>query len=95
MQTPINKRVISKTPPIGLSREEASDYVGLSPNIFDELVRIGALPKSLDLGIRRRVWNRNAIDLAFNNLAGLNDNQSSGSSEPTSENTLLKRLTDG
>lgn len=53
--------------PRGLQREAAAGYVGISPSKFDELVRDGRMPppKLID---RRKVWDRNALDSAFDDL---------------------------
>jgi hypothetical protein len=51
----------------GLSRDEAAMYIGVSPRKFDELVHDGRMPgpKRID---RRLIWDRYAIDLAFDAL---------------------------
>lgn len=57
-------------PPRGLSREEAAAYVGISPSLFDRLVKEGVLPKPVHLG-GRIVWDRTRLDLAFGALSDL------------------------
>ena len=54
-------------PPRGLSRESAACYIGVSPSKFDELVERGQMPlaKRID---GRKVWDRNAVDQAFDDL---------------------------
>jgi predicted DNA-binding transcriptional regulator AlpA len=52
----------------------AAEYVGVSPSKFDELVRVGQLPKPKRIGARV-LWDRHAVDAAFANLPGDNDNQ--------------------
>jgi len=79
-------------PPIGLSRGEAAEYVGLSPNTFDELVQLGIYPKPLELGIRRRIWHRKALELAMDRIANIYPFEITGSPETTQSNTLLKKL---
>lgn len=51
----------------GLNREEAALYVGISVGKFDELVAKGLMPtpKRID---RRKVWDRHALDAAFEDL---------------------------
>ena len=57
--------------PAGLSRCEAAAYVGVSPVAFDALVASGLMPPPLPLGIRRKIWNIRALDLALDKLAGI------------------------
>lgn len=54
-------------PPRGLSREEAARYVGFGSTKFDQLVQDGRMPKGKRVD-GRVVWDRFALDLAFNNL---------------------------
>jgi hypothetical protein len=51
-------------PPRGLSREIASQYIGVSVSKFDEMVTDGRMPspKRIDA---RKVWDRDALDRAF------------------------------
>ena len=49
---------------LGLSREKSARYIGVSPNKFDELVRIGAMPKPRRIH-RRKLWDRRELDDAF------------------------------
>ena len=53
--------------PRGLQREVAARYVGISPTKFDEMVADGRMPgpKLID---RRKVWDRLALDEAFDAL---------------------------
>lgn len=53
--------------PRGVSREAAAAYVGVSPVKFDGMVKDGRmpLPRCIDA---RRVWDRHALDLAFDKL---------------------------
>jgi len=57
------------SPRRGLNREEAAQYVGISPSKFDQLVADGRMPgpKLLD---RRRVWDMRRLDQAFELLPG-------------------------
>lgn len=59
--------------PRGLSRVEAARYVGVSPGTFDKLIADGIMPKPKQIRARR-VWDRQALDLAFSSLdAGADD----------------------
>lgn len=53
--------------PRGLSREEAAEYIGISPSKFDELVKTGVMPSPKEIGARR-VWDRHGLDSAFDDL---------------------------
>lgn len=56
-------------PPRGLRREEAAAYLAISPSLFDELVKDGRMPRPKTVG-RRRIWDRLALDRAFEALPG-------------------------
>lgn len=51
-------------PPRGLSREASAAYIGVSVGKFDEMVADGRMPapKRIDA---RKLWDRDALDLAF------------------------------
>ena len=49
---------------LGMSREEAAEYVGVSTFLFDELVDDGRMPKPKVVN-SRRVWSRAQIEKAF------------------------------
>ncbi len=55
--------------PRGLSRFEAAQYIGVSPGTFDKLVEEGAMPKPKHIRARR-VWDREAVDMAFTAMGG-------------------------
>ena len=61
-------------PPLGLCREQAAAYIGISPSLFDALVGDGRMPLPKRIN-RRRLWGRRAIESAF---AELPDNGSAG-----------------
>jgi len=54
-------------PPRGMSRIEAAEYVGISPSLFDTLVRDGRMPGPKLIN-SRTVWDRFALDRAFDQL---------------------------
>ena len=60
------------TPKRGLTKVEAASYVGISPTTLDRLVAQGKLPKPLK-AFSRRIWDINALDAAFEVLAGTTD----------------------
>jgi predicted DNA-binding transcriptional regulator AlpA len=54
-------------PPRGLSRQEAAAYVGISPSLFDMLVKDGRMPAPKRINART-VWDRLQLDAAFATL---------------------------
>ena len=59
--------------PRGLSRVDASRYIGVSPGTFDKLVEDGTMPKPKHIRARR-VWDRAALDNAFTRIGeGVDD----------------------
>ena len=48
----------------GLSREEASEYVGVGHTLFDAMVADGRMPKPYLINTRR-VWARLELEQAF------------------------------
>ena len=54
-------------PPRGLSREEAAAYIGVSPTLFDTLVKDGRMPGPKRIN-SRVVWDRLKLDVAFEAL---------------------------
>ena len=51
-------------PPRGLSRVQAAAYIGVSPSLFDEMVKDGRMPKPMRINART-VWDRIKLDEAF------------------------------
>jgi hypothetical protein len=62
--------------PRGLCREQAAAYVGVSPSKFDELVKDHFMPPPIPIGARR-LWDRLALDRAFDALADGGERDSS------------------
>jgi predicted DNA-binding transcriptional regulator AlpA len=56
-------------PPRGLSREEAAAYVGISPSLFDMMIKDGRMPEPKHIN-SRVVWDRLKLDAAFDALPG-------------------------
>jgi len=56
-------------PPRGLSRSEAAAYVGISPSLFDMMVKDGRMPGAKRIN-SRVIWDRRKLDLAFDALPG-------------------------
>ena len=55
--------------PRGLSRAEAARYVGVSPSLFDCMVKDGRMPPPKRIN-SRTVWDRRRLDEAFDSLPG-------------------------
>ena len=55
-------------PPRGLSREQAAAYVGVSPSLFDILIKDGRMPGPKRIN-SRVIWDRLKLDAAFDALA--------------------------
>ena len=51
-------------PPRGLSRGEAAAYIGVSPSLFDQMVKDHRMPCPKRIN-SRTVWDRLALDEAF------------------------------
>ncbi|MCX5579960.1 helix-turn-helix transcriptional regulator [Kaistia terrae] len=61
-------------PPRGLSRTMAAAYIGVSPSLFDEMVKDGRMPKPKLIN-SRTVWDRFGLDESF---AALPSNEDAG-----------------
>lgn len=75
-----NHSPLPRPPRRGLSREEAADYVGVSPSLFDQMVSDGRMPQPKPVNARL-VWDRYRLDEAFERLpdrAGKQDAASAG-----------------
>ncbi len=59
----------SNLPPRGLNREAAAAYVGVGPTKFDEMVQDGRMPQPKKID-SRKIWDRHALDRAFDRLDG-------------------------
>ena len=70
--------------PLGLEREAAAAYCGMTPDSFDAAVRRGILPQPLPTGGRRRIWHRDAPKSALDELAGI--------AQPSPEQEALRRV---
>ena len=51
-------------PPRGLSRVEAAAYIGVSPSLFDTMVKDHRMPSAKRINARV-VWDRLRLDAAF------------------------------
>jgi excisionase family DNA binding protein len=58
------ERLLPRPVPLGLSREEAAEYVGVSASLFDAMVKDGRMPPPKTIN-RRRVFDRHRLDAAF------------------------------
>ena len=64
----------SSLAPRGLSRVQAAAYIGVSPSLFDGMVKDGRMPKPMRINART-VWDRIKLDEAF---AALSDSHRDG-----------------
>ena len=64
----------SSLAPRGLSRVQSAAYIGVSPSLFDEMVKDGRMPKPMRINART-VWDRVKLDEAF---AALSDDTNRG-----------------
>jgi predicted DNA-binding transcriptional regulator AlpA len=78
---PVSQKIVSSgLQPIqrrGLRRTEASEYIGISPSKFDELVKDRRMPtpKRIDGCV---IWDIRQLDSAFNHLPGGGDDDDDG-----------------
>jgi predicted DNA-binding transcriptional regulator AlpA len=66
------KQLPLSLPPRGLSRCEAAAYVGVSPSLFDQMVKDGRMPQPKRIN-NRTVWDRHRLDVAFEVLPDSNN----------------------
>ena len=64
---PIRRPAVSPPSRRGLSRVEAAQYIGVSPSTFDKMISDGIMPGPKRI-YSRTVWDRRALDLAFEAL---------------------------
>ena len=57
-----------KIEPRGLSRIQAAAYIGVSPSLFDEMVKDGRMPQPKRIN-SRVVWDKRLLDEAFEALS--------------------------
>ena len=62
-----NSSLPPNLPPIGLSRLQAAEYLGIGTTLFDRLVADGRMPKPKRID-GRMVWDRRRLDQAFTEL---------------------------
>jgi predicted DNA-binding transcriptional regulator AlpA len=51
-----------------LQREQAAEYLGVSPSLFDEMVGDGRMPKAVVLSERRYGWVQDELDACIAEL---------------------------
>lgn len=59
----------------GISRKEAASIIGVSVGTFNNLVKTGQMPGGIRIG-RRIVWDKQAVEAAFDMLFGANTRDS-------------------
>ena len=68
LESVVQTRILPVSPR-GLSRSEAAAYVGVSPSLFDAMVKDGRMPQPKRINTRT-IWDRARIDEAFEALPG-------------------------
>jgi predicted DNA-binding transcriptional regulator AlpA len=66
MSTAASRRTVYLIP-IGLSREQAADYISVGTTLFDTLVEDGRMPAPRAIN-GRNVWDREEIEACFKAL---------------------------
>ena len=66
------KQLPLSLPPRGLSRYDAAAYVGVSPSLFDQMVKDRRMPQPKRIN-NRTVWDRHQLDAAFEVLPDSNN----------------------
>jgi predicted DNA-binding transcriptional regulator AlpA len=66
---PRHESLPQNLPPRGLNRDAAAQYIGIGVGMFDQMVKSGRMPQPIRIG-GRKVWDRYAIDDAFDALSG-------------------------
>lgn len=59
--------VLDRFQAIGLSRETAARFIGVSPGTFDAMVVDGRMPRPRRVN-RRKLWDRRELEAAFDDL---------------------------
>ena len=67
MKTDRGKALPYNLPPRGLSRTESAAYIGVSPSLFDMMVKDGRMPKPKSIN-SRTVWDIRRLDKFFDEL---------------------------
>jgi predicted DNA-binding transcriptional regulator AlpA len=62
-----NQTISLNYAPLGMSREEVAQHIGIGTTLFDKMVADGRMPPPKCINTRR-VWNRIAIEQAFAEL---------------------------
>jgi predicted DNA-binding transcriptional regulator AlpA len=68
-------------PPRGLSRVQSAAYIGVSPSLFDEMVKDRRMPPPIRIN-SRVLWDRLQLDEAF---AALSDRATDSDNDPWSK----------
>jgi hypothetical protein len=75
---------VGEWPAAGLSREAAARFIGVSPALFDRLVREGVMPRPIPLQ-RRRIWFVETLTERLRQLSGLVGEMAASASIATCE----------
>ena len=75
----MSRKLIQPQDRIGLSRVEAAEYIGVSPALFDAMVKDGRMPLPKLIN-SRKVWPRVKLEKSFAELP--DDGQDTVSADP-------------
>jgi predicted DNA-binding transcriptional regulator AlpA len=64
---PVRQSTLDRFFAIGLSRECAASFIGVSANTFDAMVKEGNMPQPRRVGARK-LWDRRELEAAFDVL---------------------------
>lgn len=59
---------------LGLNRVQAAEFIGVSPSLFDLMVKDGRMPLPKTVN-SRRIWDRRKLEAAFGRLPGGDGNE--------------------
>lgn len=57
---------------LGLNREQAASFIGVSTSLFDQMVKDGRMPNPKRVN-SRTLWDRRSLEKAFTRLPGGDD----------------------
>ncbi|MBX4901632.1 hypothetical protein HJA83_09825 [Rhizobium bangladeshense] len=71
-------------PPIGINREQAAEFIGISPSTFDKMVAAGKMPSPRQISDDRLVYDVSEVEAAFRKIPHRGDQLESDAVDATS-----------